>query len=262
MSTTDIVEEVVEEGAKLASTAIYVDKRALIVGSIFGGLVAAAAVYGAYRYGVKETTAKYEEILKQEIAEAKAFYKLANKQGEFATPEQAVASLHPLPETELEEAVVALNKYQGRSDEEERSVNIFTERTPEDDNFDLEEEMENRSPNSPYVISSDEFMEAEEGYDQITITYYAGDDTLADDKEQEIPNVDLIIGEGNLERFGHGSGDTRIVYIRNDRMQTDFEVLKSDGKYAHEVLGFEHSDGGSRARRLKNQPRKFRGEDT
>lgn len=271
MSATDVVEEVVDEGAKLVESAgfassdgLYVSKGALAIGSFIGGLVAVGAAYGAYRFGVKQTETKYEQILKEQIAEAKAFYSIANKEGEFSTPESTVAHLHPLPKPDMVEAVEALNKYQGKIEkpEEEQSVNIFVERTPDDDDFDLEEEMKHRSPDKPYIIHENEFLEGEPGYDQLSITYYEGDGTLTDEQDKEIPYPDPIVGVENLQRFGHGSGDNRILYVRNERMETDFEIAKSDGKYAYEVLGFEHSDGGPRERRRMNQPRKYRGEDT
>lgn len=272
MSAEEVVEEAVEEGAKLVESAsaaaadgLYVSKGVLAFGSFVGGLTLVGVGYGAYRLAVRQTTVKYEKILKEQIAEAKAFYSLAHKKGELSTPEKAVAHLHVkhLQDSELVGAVEALNQYQGteRDTEEEQDVNVFVEHRPEDENFDLEVEMRNRGPDAPYVIDQNEFLEAEPGYDQITITYYEGDGTLADDGDQEIPHVDPIVGQENLQRFGHGSGDDRIVYIRNERMLTDFEVIKSDGKYAHEVLGLEHSDGGERGRRLRNQPRKFRGDD-
>ena len=70
-----------------------------------------------------------------------------------------------------------------------------------------------------------------------------------------IPDADDAVGEMNLHRFGHGSGDNNVVYIRNDRLENDFIVLRSQGEYAKEVLGLRHSHGGSR-----KTPR-FRGDD-
>lgn len=93
-----------------------------------------------------------------------------------------------------------------------------------------------REPGRPYIITVTEFTDNELGYGQNAISYYAGDNVLADERDQPIPNLDNIVGERNL-RFGDGSGDANVVFIRNDALGVDFEVCQSLGTYAEEVLG-------------------------
>ena len=226
----------------------------------------------------KKLEAKYLEVSKKEIADAKQFYSILNKKDDFETPESTVENLGL-----VKEATEALRTYQGNVLETEKprviknieiesvsidSVaapnhgsieiverNVFTDAEPNDDNFDYEEELKHRSVTVPYVISHDEFMEAEPGYNQVTLTYYEGDGVLTDEKDSPIEEVDSTIGEDNLQRFGHGSKDNKIVYIRNEILDLDFEVVHSNGKYVEEVLGFiEHSDHRRKIRR-------FRGDD-
>lgn len=275
MSTEEVVEEAVEAADKLVEAAsaasadgLYVSKGYLAGAAFIGGLAIVGVGYAAYQMGVKRTQTKYEEILEKEVAEAKAFYSALHKKDDFATPEKTALALHG---SELEEAAEALLRYQGEDEaddpEEEEgtmvaeNVNVFLQNSVDDD-FDFDQEMANRSPERPYIIHEQEFMEADPEFEKLSITYYAGDDTLADDGDEEIPLVDETVGEDNLQRFGHGSGDSRIVYIRNERLSTDFEVLKSDGKYAHEVLGLEHADGGARAHQRAKELRKFRDGDS
>lgn len=267
MSATEIVEEIVEavdEEFILQLTRKQYFTHVALVGA-FAGAVVGTIVHVVTQ---KRVAAKYETVVEEQVAQAKAFYSTLNKVGEMATPQQAVAALHK-EEDPLGKAIVALKDYQKTSDEDvvveettvvEKDINIFVESQTDDDNFILEEEVKLRTDDAPYVINSDEFLANELEHEQTTITYYSGDGTLADERDQEIPFVNPVVGEDSLERFGHGSGDARIVYVRNERLSTDFEVVLHDGKYAHEVLGFEHSDGGPRARRKQNQPRKFRGE--
>ena len=60
--------------------------------------------------------------------------------------------------------------------------------------------------------------------------------------------------EANLKKFGVGTKSKHLVHIRNPITEIDYEVAKSDGKYAREVLGFDdepelrHSHGGHRRR--------------
>lgn len=262
-ATEEILEEALDVSEEmmdvLESTRQITYKHLILVGAASGAVGGVVA----YFVGKKIMQAKYEKLAQQEIAEAKEFYSRLHKKDDFSTPEKAADALRP--PAAVEKAADALITYQGRNDTiphavtVEKEVNVFAERSVKD-NFDIEKEMKSRTPDKPYIISHEEFMLAEPGFPQSTITYYEGDGTLADERDQEIPFVDPVVGEGNLQ-FGYGSGDNRIVYIRNERLSSDYEVLKSDGKYAHEVLGFEHADGGDRDRKRRNANRKFRGGD-
>jgi hypothetical protein len=53
-------------------------------------------------------------------------------------------------------------------------------------------------------------------------------------------NRDNLVGDKNLDRFGHGSNDAFIVYIRNDQLEIVYEVVLSPNSYAEEVHGFSH----------------------
>lgn len=252
---TEIVDVVSEDISKG-------DIRVLVVGAALGGILIGFA--GGFELAKRRLKTKYEKLAEKEIAEARAFYNRLNK--EVATPQEAVEVVSPL----VGEAADAMLRYQGQSVTEEDTepdvtvdvnVNVFTENEP-DEVFDLEREKLNRTSKAPYIISHEEFLEAEPEYNQVTLTYYEGDDTLVDEKDDPIPIPDDIVGEESLQRFGYGSDSSRSVYVRNDRLALDFEVVKSDGKFAHEVLGLQHSDESSRHRdrhERRNQNRKFRG---
>lgn len=261
MDTEEIV-EVVEEVAEA--------KSFVVLGGVVGfGLGVAVGVLGGYYIANRRLQVKYDEQLEREIVEAKSFYARLNK---YSTPEEAVQALRP----EVAEAAEALSRYQGTLPDVEVSEpadgtlivgenvtvevnNVFD--TKVTDTWDQEAEEEIRSqlaPGTPFIISEAEYQETE-GFAQSTLTYYAGDKTLADERDQHIPDVDKTVGLDNLLRFGHGTGDARTVFVRNERLRVDFEVLLSDGKYAHEVLGLQHSDGADRAdgrrvvRRMRNE---------
>lgn len=104
------------------------------------------------------------------------------------------------------------------------------------DNWNQEEEEADRGPDAAYVISKEEFHDNETDYRQATLEYYSGDDVLCD--EEKVPIYDKI-GTVNRLEFGHGSGDTDIVYIRNERLKAEFEVIRVRGSYQHEILGLE-----------------------
>ena len=88
----------------------------------------------------------------------------------------------------------------------------------------------------PYVISIDDFGQ-EEGYDTITLTAYS-DGTIANYADDELEDPESTVGEDILSKFG----DEDVVYIRNDRLKADFEVVRDNRTYV-EVVGDFPTEG-------------------
>lgn len=80
----------------------------------------------------------------------------------------------------------------------------------------------------PYVISPEEFGELA-GYGKISLTYYA-DGILTDENDEEVDDVDEIVGTESLEHFGEYEDDS--VFVRNDRLKCDYEILLDQRPYA------------------------------
>ena len=89
------------------------------------------------------------------------------------------------------------------------------------------EEEEDEDMDKPYVISPEEF--GEEGYVEISLTYHA-DGIVTNDRNKIIKNVDELIGVGSLEHFGEYEEDS--VFVRNDRLKIDYEILKDYGEFS------------------------------
>lgn len=244
---------------------------------VVGASLLSAAASGAmgYFFAKKKLRPYYEEISKQEIADAKEFYGRLHKTDEDNdSPEKVLERLHG------KDAVEALKDYQGSAEvatpavsedekarysileknSEERYMpakkkhNMFAETVSENQEFDYEAEVALRTAEKPYIITHDEYYMGEKDYEQTSLTYFDGDDVLVDDRDSPVPDPDDSVGDDNLTSFGLGSKDNNIVYVRNDRLELDFEILRSNGKYAQEVLGFiEHSE--------RRGVRKFRHDD-
>lgn len=139
--------------------------------------------------------------------------------------------------------------------------NIFQDHAPvddEDDEFDIAVEEENRNSGNPYIITHDEFYENEPENSQTSLTYFEGDNVLMEDlSSAPIRDIKGAIGADTL-KFGYGSKDENIVYIRNEGRSADFEVARSNGHYSREVLGMEqensleHSDR-PRVRKMRDR---------
>ncbi|MEG1515988.1 MAG: helix-turn-helix domain-containing protein [Clostridia bacterium] len=83
---------------------------------------------------------------------------------------------------------------------------------------------------SPYVIPPEEFG-MNTGYEEISLTYYV-DGTVADDDDNAMSEEDIeeTIGRESLTHFGEYEADA--VFVRNDDMRTDYEVLRDEGRYS------------------------------
>ena len=235
---------------------VVVAVLAFSAGSITGSLL-------TLRYSEK----KYKQHFEAELERTLEFYRKLYKKDQYADPKDVLIRQATEEDEGFVEAVAALRTYRDGvpilEEGEEvtvrepiKSENISDGWIKTDDHeagWDYDEEIARRSPGAPYIIHHDEFFEGEKDYLQSSLVYYEGDDVLSDERDKHIDDVEGTIGSDNL-RFGHGSRDNNIVYIRNDRLEMDFEVMRSFGKYSQEVLGFiEHSDNRG--------PRKFRDYD-
>lgn len=78
----------------------------------------------------------------------------------------------------------------------------------------------------PYVITPEEFGENED-YTKISLSYFA-DGVLADDNNEEVDDVEEIIGDA-LSHFGEYEEDA--VFVRNDAKKCDYEILMDARKH-------------------------------
>ena len=258
----DNVEEVID-GVVEVMEVVRTNVPLMIAVGVAGTAVGLGAGYFLAR---KVLEKEFEARLDDEIEQTKHFYAALNKvgeDGEMLSPGdvlrargvealveyQGDVELEGEPYDEIvDEAQIAKmeSKIQGYKKKRGDGV-VETEAVPgvvnvfSDHTFDLEEEMKHRSSNAPYVIAHDEFFgESEFDFETESLVYYEGDSVLCG--EDDIPKDTVFIGEDNLARFGHGSKDRNTVYIRNEKIQTDFEITRSTGSYVKEVLDMDENE--------------------
>jgi hypothetical protein len=221
-----------------------------IGGSLLGLAVGATAGYLVAKYRLE---AKYAQLASDEIEAARTYMKRLYKDGEgFASPGEVLEKRTPTtpsgvsnerhvgPPVAVLERVLDGLKYGTPAPV---TKNVFDGTTDDDD--EVSEEVDDQPIR---IISVKEFMAGEKGYEQVTLTYFAGDATLTDEANDIIDNANEMIGLVNLDRFGHRSRDPRIVYVRNDRISVDFEICKHDGRYAEEVADLQPEPPPNRKR--------------
>lgn len=253
----DAAEIVSEESAQVAEAARALSSRD--TGFLFGGVGIGFALgfAGGYLLLKKKLELKYESLADEEIAGMKEHYNA--KVRALDSEKEKLDRLRTVDtakeKTTLDGVVDDLEYrsegndghvpyHQVGSEPDKPVTNVFNQPEPDVEmpDWDYSEEVKSRSEDSPYVIHKDEYTEGKEGYEQHTLTYFEGDDVLGDERDRVIEDQDETIGVANLSKFGHGSGDPNIVYIRNEEMKVDIEVVHSDGKFATEVHGFQDDE--------------------
>lgn len=158
-----------------------------------------AAIGSAVTYKIVKN--KYERIAEEEISSMREYYK-----GKYVGPQQS----EPISDEKKAEYETLVSEQGYGTYSEEKT----TEEVP--------------SMGEPYVISPSEFGELD--YDTVSLTYYA-DGVLADEMDEIIEDVDDIVGLDSLNHFGEYEDDS--VFVRNDRMSCDYEILLDSRNYAN-----------------------------
>lgn len=143
---------------------------------------------------------KHEEILEEEIASVKETYSKNNKETDEVTEEK---------EPEPDEIASAKEKYKKLTKEYSK----------------LNEE--NCTNSEIYEISYDDF--GEEGYTEIELTYYIGDNTLTDDADEPMEELDIISSIGSIDIL-NGCKDGEYIYIRNEEKEIDYSIAISENR--------------------------------
>lgn len=144
---------------------------------------------------------KYEQIAQEEIDSVRKVF--SNKESGTAIKVDPVQAKDE--KTDLAEYVAQLEK--------ERYINYS--------GINTEEKERKPMAGKPYVISPEEFGEYEE-YERISLAYYA-DHVLADENDELIEDVENVVGLESLTHFGEYEDDS--VFVRNDRLKCDYEIL-------------------------------------
>ncbi|QJD49785.1 hypothetical protein SEA_CLUBPENGUIN_61 [Streptomyces phage ClubPenguin] len=111
------------------------------------------------------------------------------------------------------------------------------------------------TPQPPTVVEEDseshivlirrkEFFEGplNDKYHQVATTYYQNDDILIDERDKQL-DVQAAIGNIRPNWFGNEADDENVCYVRNTKLEIEFEVNRALGSYAKDVLGLGEGEG-------------------
>lgn len=181
--------------------------------------VAGAAIGSAVTYFLVKD--KFEKIAQEEIDSVKeVFGRKVKKEAEKEA------------EKEIQEIRKEYNQYNSLT----TNYASFSNKTDDEAEEELEEKYENQDiiveratdMDRPYIIPPEEFGICD-GYELITLTHYS-DGVLADDCDELVEDIDFVVGEDYAEHFGEYEEDA--IYVRNDRLKADYEILRDLRKYS------------------------------
>lgn len=78
----------------------------------------------------------------------------------------------------------------------------------------------------PYTISPEQFVNEHMDFDKTTLMYYADGVLIEEMSREVITDIDKAVGYDSLQKFGEFEED--VVYVRNERISTDFEIIQNE----------------------------------
>ena len=154
---------------------------------------------------------KYEQIAQEEIESVKEVF--SNRRQETVRPVEETPTKDDFTDNDVTDYHNLLSNYESDLMKHQRKEKGGSE---------------SMTNNRPYVISPDEFGENDD-YETVSLTYYA-DGILTDDRDDVVEEVDDIVGIDSLSHFGEYEDDS--VFVRNDELKCDYEILMDYRNYA------------------------------
>lgn len=218
--------------------------------AFIGGATVGAAVTFLF---MKKKLDFVREDCETQIEDMKANYKKKTEETSNFQKDLAKANAKRKEDMLNFERIVNDSMYKPVEREEPpKSYNVFSKPMPEEtlENFGSEEEdeeddgdeteegireypQENDIAERPYIISEFDFIHGRKMYDKTTLNYY--DDGVLEEEASEylIDDIEAAIGRDSLTKFGEEVDD--MVFVRNEKISTDFAVVRQHRDYVGSV---------------------------
>ena len=195
------------------------------------------------------TKTKYEQILREEIDEIKEGYGIENrrKTGSQNTSVTHQNGSESISDSSKEQTFSKLEKARKMAQNDLNKPDILSFRRAgerknyskivEDQDYSTVDEVQDRveikSPTEkedvePYIIAPCAVGMGD--YEVCTLNFYA-DGVLADDMDEPMDQEDCIGDIKPEEHFGEFDDDPDIVYVRNDKLHLDYEIVRRLSRY-------------------------------
>lgn len=103
---------------------------------------------------------------------------------------------------------------------------------------------------TPFELTVDEFMDPMKRYDEISLQYFREDKIVVDTSMVPVPDPEVFVGEFLLVFDKHREGDTDVIFIRNNHMRVDIElIVEDDETFSEATERWRNQRALSKARR-------------
>lgn len=184
-----------------------------IVGALIG--FAAGGAIG-YFVGSKLTEKKCREACEQEIESVKEAFSKDHK-----------ITVEDIRSEAEEKSRVAAEKAKNKPDIL-KYQNVLKREGYRDAFNELRTSTKGDDKEFPYVITPEEYGELPD-YEKSSLIYYEEDGVIATESDEVVDTPDDIIGLDSLKHFGEYTSDC--IYVRNDKLKCDYEVLRDPGSF-------------------------------
>lgn len=76
----------------------------------------------------------------------------------------------------------------------------------------------------PYIIEPEEYGNKVEN--ECTVLMWYGDDILTDTYGVNVDDIENTVGREFIDHFGENPEEPDVVYVRNDRLEMDYQILQ------------------------------------
>lgn len=195
---------------------------------------------------------KFEDRADDEIAQMKEYYETKSiSYDELVKAGKIVEKKAPVEEKN-EKQPEPPKEYVAKPNEDSLTRGRYIDYTafyrdkehPEDDDsyednyasgLEMTKDFEKNKDREPKLIAAEDFG-SEPNYNKMFLLYYTESDvlTLNEDQDEEIINdfdeIEAMLGD-SLTKFGFIDNDEEVIYVRNTRRTTDYEIRKVFGQF-------------------------------
>ena len=100
-----------------------------------------------------------------------------------------------------------------------------------DENGNVDDSPSEGPADTPYGISSEDFIATRQEYDKTTLTFYMNDLIMANEEGDIVQDPAYLVGEREEWMREVGTSEDGIAYIRNEKIATDYEIICENKSY-------------------------------
>lgn len=172
----------------------------------------------------------YQKIANEEIASVKESVLKRNAKLYSVEPDENPQPQDDDVEETDEETMTNYSKiYQGGG-EVDGILNTLAEKEHPDD----DEKPKKKSRKAPRIIKAADYDSYPE-YRKLTVFYFIGDGIIADEEDETelegFGTYNDLVGKC-LEKYGFADNDETVIFVRNEQIMADFEIMKNFGTFA------------------------------